>query len=65
LTYDASQKWLEFLDRAVVDQSYMYHEGFEKVFGDFVGTLNPSDTTLLDTIGVSGFIAVDGSYREW
>lgn len=65
LTRDSSQKWLEFLNKAVTNHHYMYQEGFEKVFGDFIATLDPSETTMLETIGVSGFIAVDHSYKEW
>lgn len=58
--------WKEFLISARTNRHYMHEEGFETIFCDFIATVEDlQQITRVERIGVSGFIAVDGSYNEW
>ena len=40
--------------------------GFELIFADFIGSISDDfEILFVDSIGVTGLIAVDGLYHEW
>lgn len=64
LSKEAAVLWYNYL--LTCDEKFANCEGYELIFGDFIDSIsNDNKITYMDKIGVSGFIAVDGSYMEW
>jgi hypothetical protein len=66
LSFRNSVRWNKFIQDAMNNWHCMHQDGFETLFWNFIKTVDQHDSvTYVTTIGVSGFIAVDGSYNEW
>ena len=66
LNTKTAKRWCYFIKSAMNNWHCMHQDGFETLFWDYIQTMEPYQPILsVETIGVSGFIAVDGSYNEW
>ena len=64
LSKEATQLWYSYLINS--DEKFNRCEGYEIIFGEFIYSIsNKCSISYVPTIGVSGFISVDGSYAEW
>jgi hypothetical protein len=66
LSFRNAIQWNKFIQDAMNNWHCMHQDGFETLFWNFIKTIDQHHSvTYVTTIGVSGFIAVDGSYNEW
>lgn len=64
LSYETTKLWYEYLLKS--DNKFNICEGYEIIFGEFINSISHKyNISYVPTIGVSGFISVDGKYMEW
>ena len=64
LNYPTSLLWTKHL--MMSEAEFKRAIGFELIFADFIGSISDDfEILFVDSIGVTGLIAVDGLYHEW